>query len=162
EDGSLHVWTREEDKDWIAATPKSIKSAHQRMITAVEAAGGTIVSSSSDGKVHVWAVPPGDKPARTIEARTGGRCLAAAGVGRRQAAGGGRGGRQGAAVHAGRRQGGKGADGPVGLGAGGGAVSGRQAGGCGRRGRQTVGVGRGGGHEEVRRAGTAAARAEGG
>lgn len=87
EDGSLHVWTRQEDKDWIAAPTKVIK-AHTRTVTAIEAAGDTIVSASSDGKVHVWAVPPGDKPARTIEAKTVVRALALSAAGKLLAVGG--------------------------------------------------------------------------
>jgi WD40 repeat protein len=69
EDGSLLVYTRVADKDWIADAPKAIK-AHGSGVTAVAAAGGTITSASSDGKVHVWAVPPGDKPLRAIDAKT--------------------------------------------------------------------------------------------
>src|SRR5262245_26945486 len=46
--GRLHVWKREEGKEWLKEKPKSFK-AHERGITALAAAGELAASASTDG-----------------------------------------------------------------------------------------------------------------
>lgn len=74
EAGQLHVWKREEGKDWLKEKPRTIK-AHGRPITALCAAGELVASSSTDGKVHVWKLPE-EKPAATLELKAAVRALA--------------------------------------------------------------------------------------
>ena len=74
-DGSLHAWTRQDGKDWLAAKPQAVK-AHAKAVTALVAVGDLLASASTDGKVHLWAVPVA-KPARTLAPGSIPRSLAA-------------------------------------------------------------------------------------
>jgi WD40 repeat protein len=85
-EGSLHVWQREEGKDWLGTKPRTVK-AHGKAVTGLAAAGGLLVSSSVDGKALVWPAAL-DKPANTITLATPIRSLAASADGKLVALGG--------------------------------------------------------------------------
>lgn len=84
DDGSLHSWKREESKDWLAKAT-TIK-AHAKAITAIASAGDFVATASTDGKVHLWALP-GDKPAKTFSPGSVPRSLAASADGKTLAVG---------------------------------------------------------------------------
>ncbi len=85
-EGNLHAWQREDGKDWLAARPRTVK-AHGRTITGLAAAGEVAVSSSTEGKAHVWTAAL-DKPARTVTLTTPIRALAITPDGKQLATGG--------------------------------------------------------------------------
>jgi WD40 repeat protein len=72
--GRLHLWKREEGKDWLKEKPKTIK-AHAKAITSLAGAGELVASASTDGKVNVWKLPE-EKPAATLEFKNPVRALA--------------------------------------------------------------------------------------
>jgi WD40 repeat protein len=76
EDRVVRFWPREEGKDLLAPDTKPVLlKGHVAVITALVAAGGTVGSGDSAGKVLLWA-PPADKPVRTIDTKTAVRALA--------------------------------------------------------------------------------------
>jgi WD40 repeat protein len=76
EDGTLRLWKAAEGKEPIDkdARGDAVK-AHDRAVTAVAAAGTTLASASTDGKVLLWGLPP-DKPMHTLKAAAAVRALA--------------------------------------------------------------------------------------
>ncbi len=88
EDGALRLWTAQQGKEVIDKEGKGQRlAAHSGVITAVAAAGSTLASASSDGKVLFWGLPP-DKPTHTLDVRSPVRALAVSAYGKLLAAGG--------------------------------------------------------------------------
>ncbi len=88
EDGSLRVWRKAPDKEFLAGEDKGqILKAHVKAVTSISAGGEFFASASIDGKVLVWKLPA-DKPVATIHAVGAARCLALSADGKILATGG--------------------------------------------------------------------------
>jgi WD40 repeat protein len=88
EDGTLRVWKKADDKEFLSGEDKGqLLKAHARAVTGVCAGGNLFASGSTDGKLLVWN-PPADRPAQTLSAATAVRCVALSADGKLLASGG--------------------------------------------------------------------------
>jgi WD40 repeat protein len=88
EDGSLRVWKKAADREFLAGEDKGKQiKAHAKAVTGVSAGGDLVASGSTDGKVLVWNLPA-DRPAHTLSAGAAVRCVALSADGKLLASGG--------------------------------------------------------------------------
>ena len=88
EDGNLRTWTVAQGKEIIDKDARGqLVKAHERFVTSLAAGGTRLASGSTDGKVHLWNVPP-DKPIQTFKAAAAVRALALSADGKLLACGG--------------------------------------------------------------------------